>query len=272
MADGKHVAVTADDRVFITLGSMTDGATYGSNTTAPSLEPGPCPSWDLWRDLASTHSGFGTPGAFADDIGKSAWTSFTVTMNRPDFRDWLEGFTGNATGTGGLVTIRDSGWLMSFVMFHQPHFRAQSDGSVVLWGYGLRGDRNGDHVKKPMWQATGDEILDELCGQLAPSGAQRNWFDGARVIPARMPYITSQFMPRCPGDRPKTQPEGAENFALMGQYVELPRDTVFTVEYSVRSARAAVHALTGHSAPIPVVRTDRDPRVLLKAARVLFEV
>lgn len=272
LADGSHIPVRAEDRVFLTLGSMTDGASYGSTDNAPPLAPGPTPSWDLWRALATRHPGFGNPGAFAGDIDKRAWTSFTVTMDRPEFRDWLEAFTGNATGTGGLVTIRDSGWLMSFVMFNQPHFRAQPEGSTVFWGYGLRGDRPGDFVPKPMWQATGEEIIAELCWQLRLSPSQRQWFDGARVLPCRMPYITSQFMPRSPGDRPRTQPAGAGNFALMGQFVELPRDTVFTVEYSVRSARAAVQALTGQAAPLPMVRSDRDPRVLLRAAKVLLDL
>ncbi|TDK50822.1 oleate hydratase [Antarcticimicrobium luteum] len=270
--DGRDIPVTPEDRVFVTLGSMTDGATYGTNSGAPPLTPGPMPSFDLWRDLARQHPGFGTPDAFAGETGKSAWTSFTVTMDRPEFRDHMEEFTGNATGTGGLVTIRDSAWLMSFVLFNQPHFQNQPEGTTVFWGYGLRGDRNGDFVPKPMWQANGDEIIAELCWQLRLSPDQRHWFDGARVLPCRMPFITSQFMPRQRGDRPAVRPEGAGNFALMGQFVEQPLDTVFTVEYSVRSARAAVHALTGTGAPIPVRRSDRDPRALLRAARVLMEV
>lgn len=270
--DGQEISVASQDRVFLTLGSMTDGATYGTNTSAPPLAPGPTPSWDLWRALAGAHPGFGTPEAFAGDTDKTAWTSFTVTMDRPEFRDHIEAFTGNATGTGGLVTIRDSAWLMSFVMFKQPHFRGQPEGTTVFWGYGLRGDRAGDFVPKPMWEATGEEILSELCWQLQLDPDQRHWFDGARVLPCRMPYITSQFMPRLRGDRPAIRPKGAGNFALMGQYVEQPLDTVFTVEYSVRSARAAVQALTGTGGPIPVKRTDRDPRVLLRAAKVLMEV
>jgi oleate hydratase len=57
----------------------------------------------------------------------------------------------------------------------------------------------------------------------------------------------------------------------MGQFCELPRDCVFTVEYSVRSAWAAVHALTGRiGPPPPVSRTDRNPVVLLRAAKVLL--
>jgi oleate hydratase len=159
------------------------------------------------------------------------------------------------------------------VLFHQPHFRGQSQGTYTFWGYGLRGDRPGDFVKKPMWEATGDEIIVELCGHLGLTGKQKRWFDGARVLPCRMPYITSQFMPRRPGDRPAVRPVGARNFAVIGQYCELPRDCVFTVEYSVRSARTAVAGLTGRMGPPPAVaRTDLDPVVLMRAARVLMGV
>ena len=123
-----------------------------------------------------------------------------------------------------------------------------------------------------MANATGAEILEELAHQLRLSPAQRTaFFDGAQVVPCRMPLITSQFMPRRVGDRAPVIPNGAENFAVMGQFCEIPRDCVFTVEYSVRSAWMAVHGLNSQvPAPPPVVRSDRDLRALLRAARVLL--
>ena len=122
-----------------------------------------------------------------------------------------------------------------------------------------------------MWNATGDEIIKEIAGQLRLNEQQMTCFEGCRVIPCRMPFITRQFMPRLPGDRPDIQPPGSANFAIMGQFCEQPHDCVFTVEYSVRSARSAVAKLTGRvTPPPPVVRTDRDTVVLAKAARVLL--
>ena len=142
----------------------------------------------------------------------------------------------------------------------------------MFWGYGLRSDRPGNVVRKPMEQATGAEILEELAHHLRLSPAQcADFFDGAHIIPCRMPFITSQFMPRTTGDRPRVIPQGAQNFAIIGQFCEIPRDCVFTVEYSVRSAWAAVHGLTGKiGAPPPVMRSERDPRVLLRATKVLL--
>lgn len=142
----------------------------------------------------------------------------------------------------------------------------------MFWGYGLRGERAGDVIAKPMAQATGGEILRELSHQLRLTAEQAAaFFDGAQVIPCRMPWITSQFVPRRSGDRPPVIPRGATNFAVIGQFCEMPLDCVFTVEYSVRSAWTAVHGLTGQvPPPPPVVRSDRDPRALLQAAKVLF--
>ena len=265
--------VHPEDRVYLTLGSMTDASTTGSNTAPPPVPANEGGAWKLWRQLAASHEGFGNPDAFCADVDKTTWMSFTVTMQSPYFFDFMEKFTGNETGTGGLVTFVDSGWIMSVVMFRQPHFSGQAEGTYVFWGYGLRGDLPGDFVKKPMWDCSGNEILAELAEQLGLDGNVREPFEQATVVTSRMPYITSQFMPRRSGDRPSVSPKGAENFAVLGQYCELPRDTVFTVEYSIRSAMSAVHMMTGKGhPPPPVVRTDRDPKVLLRAARILFGV
>ncbi|MGP6085599.1 oleate hydratase [Antarctobacter jejuensis] len=271
LQDGSRVDVSAKDRVYMTLGSMTDGSVLGDRDTAPVLEDAEGGAWALWRRLAAKHEGLGRPEAFCTDTGKTAWHSFTVTLDGPDFFEFMEDYTNNRTGTGGLITFADSGWTLSIVLFHQPHFRGQKHGTYTLWGYGLRGDREGDFVKKPMWRATGEEILQEMFGQLRLTDNQRAWFDKARIRVCRMPFITSHFMPRHPGDRPDVRPAGARNFAVLGQFCELPRDCVFTVEYSVRSARVAVAALTGRvDPPPPVARTDMDPMVLIRAARVLM--
>lgn len=273
LADGGKVKITDDDRVYLTLGSMTDASVEGTNECAPNLADQQGGAWALWRKLAATHEGFGRPEAFCGNTRKTAWHSFTVTMDGPDFFEFMEDFTNNRTGTGGVITFADSGWTLSIVLFHQPHFRGQEHGTYTFWGYGLRGDRSGDFVSKPMWEATGNEIIAELCGHLKLDAAQAAWFEDARVLPCRMPYITSQFMPRKPGDRPDIRPIGARNFAVIGQFCEQPRDCVFTVEYSIRSARTAVAGLTGRvDPPPPVARTDLDPMVLIRAARVLMSM
>jgi oleate hydratase len=60
-----------------------------------------------------------------------------------------------------------------------------------------------------------------------------------------MPYITNMFMPRAPGDRPLPVPAFAANFAFVSQFVEIPLDTVFAVEFPVRAAQMAVYQRLG---------------------------
>jgi oleate hydratase len=110
LSDGKRLPVSAQDRVYLTLGSMTDGSTLGSNDHAPSLGDHEGGAWALWRGLAAQHEGFGRPDAFCSDTGKTAWHSFTVTLDGPDFFEFMEDFTNNRTGTGGLITFAGSGW------------------------------------------------------------------------------------------------------------------------------------------------------------------
>ena len=75
------------------------------------------------------------------------------------------------------------------------------------------------------------------------------------------------------GDRPEIIPQGATNFAFIGQFCEQPDDVVFTVEYSVRSAQTAVYALLGlKREPPPVYKGEFDPRVLLRAFRALHDI
>lgn len=246
--DGTAMTAQLDpqDIVIVTLGSMTSNSSIGSNDSpAPAviddaLQDG---SWDLWLKLAKKNEKFGNPSTFSSRISESMWESFTVTLSDPEFLRRMEGFSHNPAGTGALMTFKDSNWLMSIVIPHQPHFVDQPLGIDVFWGYGLFPDREGNFVKKPMSDCTGQEILTELLGHL--HFPVENILEHAVVRPCMMPYITSQFLTREPGDRPAVVPEGSTNLAFVGQFVEVPEDTVFTVEYSVRTAQMAVFELMG---------------------------
>lgn len=82
-----------------------------------------------------------------------------------------------------------------------------------------------------------------------------------------MPYITAFFMPRQAGDRPDVVPEGAVNFAFIGQFAESKqRDCIFTTEYSVRTPMEAVYTLLGIERGVPeVFNSTYDVRSLLAA-------
>jgi oleate hydratase len=92
-------------------------------------------------------------------------------------------------------------------------------------------------------------------------------------IPCMMPFVTSQFLPREKGDRPQVVPDGSRNLAFIGQFCELPEDVVFTVEYSIRSAQVAVHALLHlRRRPLAVYQGKFDLRVLYKAFMALHDL
>ncbi len=60
-------------------------------------------------------------------------------------------------------------------------------------------------------------------------------------------------MPRTNVDRPDFIPDGCVNCAFLGQFADTPRDTVFTTEYSVRTAMEAVYGLLGVDRGVPEV-------------------
>ena len=81
-----------------------------------------------------------------------------------------------------------------------------------------------------------------------------------------MPYITAFFMPRANGDRPDVVPPNARNFAFVGQFAETERDTIFTTEYSMRTAMEAVYTLLDIDRGVPEVwGSTYDVRDLLNA-------
>jgi len=266
----EHIEVQGDDIVILQNGSMTDASSVGSIQSAPTkLGKADSRAWALWEKLAAVNPDFGNPSAFNSSIAESSWESFTVTLKNPEFIERMVDFSGNEPGTGGLVTFTDSNWLMSIVIPFQPYFANQPADVQVFWGYALFPDRVGNYVAKPMADCNGEEILTELCGHLR---FDRTTTTGANCIPCYMPYITSMFMPRVKTDRPLPVPDSSKNLAFVSQFVEIPDDVVFTVEYSVRAAQMAVYKLLGIEKTVPpILRHDKSLQtqldVLVKAMR-----
>jgi oleate hydratase len=267
--ESRAIVVGDDDLVLLQNGSMTDASSLGSMTSAPAaLTRVDSGGWTLWERLAREPFEFGNPAAFNRCIAQSCWESFTVTLKDPAFFDAMERLSGNQAGTGGLVTFRDSNWLMSIVLAHQPHFADQPRDVQVFWGYALLPDRIGNFVAKPMADCSGTEILRELCGHLR---FDLETMGSANCIPCRMPYITSMFMPREAWDRPAPIPQRTRNFAFVSQFVEIEADVVFTVEYSVRVAQIAVYGLLGIDRAIPAITPhDRSLRTRFDAVVKAF--
>jgi oleate hydratase len=270
LGKAEKTPVNAGDFVFLQNGSMTDASSIGSMTEAPVQRvKSPGGAWSLWESLARGRPEFGNPAVFNSCIAQSWWGSFTITLHDPAFFDAMREFSGNLAGTGGLVTFKDSNWLLSIVLPHQPHFLNQSADAQVFWGYALFGDRIGNFVAKPLADCTGADILKELCGHLR---FDLQMVESANCIPCRMPYITSMFMPRMRGDRPRPVPSNSKNLAFVSQFVEIPDDVVFTVEYSIRAAQIAVYQLLDVKHPIPAITPhDKALNTKLEAVIKAFE-
>jgi len=271
--DKSEMVLGPNDYVFMTNGSITESTDNGC-WNKPAILKGIAESgsWKLWKRIAAKDPSFGNPGVFCDSIDLQEWYSFTATMNDTTFLDYMENFSGNVDGTGGLVTFIDSNWLMSIVIARQPHFPNQPDDVKIFWGYGLYPNRKGNYVDKTMAECTGAEMLEELYFHLGIQDLMRPVTASGKVncIPVAMPFVDSLFMPREIGDRPNVIPKGATNFAFLGQFAEAPKDCVFTVEYSVRTAQMAVYGLFDTDKKVhPMYDSAHNPKYLLGALKAI---
>jgi len=262
-----------DDLVLATIGSLTENSDEGDQHTAAKLNEGPAPAWDLWRRIAAKDPAFGHPDVFGGHIPETQWESATVTTLDHRIPEYIQKickrdpFSGKVV-TGGIVTVRDSAWLMSWTVNRQPHFKQQPKDQIVVWVYSLFVDVPGDYVRKPMRECTGEEITQEWLYHMGvpetdiPDLAA----NAAKCVPVMMPYITAFFMPRQAGDRPEVVPRGSVNFAFIGQFAETTRDCIFTTEYSVRTGMEAAYQLLGIERAVPeVFNSTYDIRKLLAA-------
>ncbi|UQX09448.1 oleate hydratase [Candidatus Mycobacterium methanotrophicum] len=269
-----EVDLGAEDLVLITIGSLTENSDNGDHHSPAKLNTGPAPAWELWRRIAANDPCFGRPDVFGGHIPETKWESATVTTLDRRIPGYIEKickrdpFTGKIV-TGGIVTARDSKWLLSWTVNRQPHFKQQPPDQIVAWLYALFVDVSGDYVTKPMQDCTGEEITQEWLYHLGvPDDEIADLAaNGATTAPVMMPYVTAFFMPRGSDDRPDVVPEGAVNFAFIGQFAETTRDCIFTTEYSVRTGMEAAYRLLGVERGVPeVFDSTYDIRRLLAAA------
>ena len=275
--DGKEdiITLTEKDLVFITNGGCVENSSIGDQNTPAvfDTEIRPGGGWDMWRKIAAQDPAFGHPDKFCYDPEQSNWMSATVETLDEKIIPYIkkickrDPFTGGVV-TGGIVTAKDSSWLLSWTINRQPQFRGQPKGHCLVWVYGLFSDKKGDYIKKPMRDCTGMEICMEWLYHIGVPEDQIMELakHSANTVPCMMPYITAFFMPRAEGDRPKVVPDGAVNFAFLGQFAETKRDTIFTTEYSMRTAMEAVYTLLSVDRGVPEVwGSTYDVRDLLDA-------
>lgn len=276
----QEISLSENDLVFVTNGSITESSTQGNHNTPAPITHELGGSWNLWKNLAKQSSEFGHPEVFYENLPAESWyISATVTWENFDIEPYISRLTKRKlrTGkvvTGGIITIKDSNWLMSFAIHRQPHFKGQNDQQTIMWVYGLLSNKPGNYIKKPIEQCSGQEIVQELMYHLGvpEEDIQVLSETSCTVIPVYMPYITSYFMLRAPGDRPLVIPNGSKNLAFIGNFAETERDTVFTTEYSVRTAMEAVYQLLNIERGVPeVFDSAYDIRTLANAVYYLTD-
>lgn len=277
----QSIPLTADDLVFITNGCCTDTSCYGDQTHAPDLSHivnGQGESWDLWKNIAkqAKHDEYGHPDVFCSDTEATNWMSATVETSNEDIIQHIMNIckrdprAGKVT-TGGIVTVKDSvnNWFLSWTINRQPQFRSQNKDTVLVWLYALHTDTEGNYIKKAMRDCTGEEICQEWLYHIGMDESKiKDYSENAcNTTTCFMPYINAFFQPRKNVDRPKVVPEGAVNFAFIGQFAETPRDTIFTTEYSMRTGMESVYTLLNVDRGVPEVwGSQYDIRKLLRAA------
>lgn len=268
--------LTEEDYLFITNGSNVENSTIGGQDKPCEYIPTPKPggSFDLWKKIAAQDPSFGHPEKFCSDPEECKWMGVTVNTLDDKILPYIKNvckrdpLSGNVV-TGGIVTAQDSGWLLSWTINRQPQFHSQPKDQCLVWLYGLFPNAEGDFVKKPMKDCTGKEICMEWLYHIGVPEDQIEELaaHSANTVPTMMPFASAYFMPRAKGDRPDVVPEGAVNFAFLGQFAEVERDTVFTTEYSMRTAMVAVYTLFNVDRGVPEVWGSLyDIRDLLKAA------
>ena len=121
------------------------------------------------------------------------------------------------------------------------------------------------------------DLWNEVGGAFGPSGredAVRETIAG--IAGAYIDDVTTDALGnlicRKKGDRPAVVPNGVVNFAFLGNHAETFRDTVFTTEYSVRTAMEAVYTLCHVDRGVPeVFNSVYDVRVLMQSTKKLMD-
>ena len=286
----EHIDVDDDTAVIFTNGSITDSATQGDyNTPAPeNMDYGAAAG--LWKKAADHFYNLGNPDKFFADRDASEWVSFTLTTSDHILLNEITRITtqvpGNALNsflsTTPITPLGHEDVNMSIVVHHQPHFTTQKPNESVIWGYFLYPRRRGEFVQKPYIEMTGQEMLEELLGQLSkvdPGPVNIMTKKDAIMdsvinnIPVYMPYASALFNNRAKTDRPEVIPDHSTNLAFTGEFVEQPYQMIFTEQSAVRSGEIAAYHFAGipMSRLVKTPRYDKDIPTLMRATKKMFE-
>ncbi|KAL7649248.1 hypothetical protein ACMYSQ_012359 [Aspergillus niger] len=250
----RTVTIGPHDVVIATLGSATSGSSNGTSTDPPPQELLPAEdyldeNWSLWLGLFPN---LGNPYSFCTRVMESRAECFTITSRQCDFFAKL---TQENPEKIVSIVLPGSEWCVSLFRTHCKTISGPSGDERIIWGHASSPEREGNYVKKPMLECGGTESLTELLQHFhAYSEDSLSHFT---LIPRVTPRRAAPLLARNYKDRPRVVGNGAENLAVVGQFVEMPDETAATMDYSVRSAQLAVYRL---------MKLGKEPRTTQKAS------
>ncbi|PWY88929.1 67 kDa myosin-cross-reactive antigen family protein [Aspergillus heteromorphus CBS 117.55] len=258
--DGDECLVTLDpeDICLVDLGYSRSGAVFGTNDSAPPYLSSDwqdllITEWKLWQKLSKSMK-FGNPENYLSRAVQSGVETFTTTLRGTEFMSLYEKVTRDPPGTGAMLSLTDSNWSLTISIPRQPLFSTQPEEVSVICGYALSPASEGNFVKKPMFQCSGEEIFSEVLSHL--EFPVRSILPHSITIPCGLPLGTAPLLTRTEKDRPHVVPPDTTNIACLGQFAEVPEDTTLSMEYSVRTAQMAVYQLLGLQLTPPKVKRN----------------
>ncbi len=268
----EQIILNENDYVFTTIWSMVANSSNWTMNKAPKLKiDDKHPSWKLWEKISKKNSDFWNPKVFNSDIEKTKWTVFTITFKNQFFFKLMKKFVNKKVTSHWWITLLDSNWFISLVLFHKTYFKNQDKNIKLSWWYTLFPEKKWNFVKKKLIDCSWEEILIEIIYHLKLEKHLDKILKDTICIPTITPYVTSHFLPRKTWDRPQIIPKSTKNLAFLWQFCEIPNDIVFTVEYSIRSSEIAVKELFNKNKKITTIyKWYFNLKILLWALKIIF--
>lgn len=243
--ENKEIVVNTNDFVFVSIGSKTADSSEGSMTRPPvTIRNKKDGAWTLWESIVKKQPDCGNPAKITGNIDHSKFVVFNITSKGRLLEDLIMKFTKNERfGEQHMVIFTESPWNLIMHLPWQPFVKNQDKDTTIFMAYALYGDNKGDYIKKAMGDCTGEELITEMCYQFGFMKELPRILKSTQCVPYMLPYVTSMFLPRDQDDRPAVVPQGSTNLSFIGEYTEMPDESVFMVSYSCKTAQTGVYKL-----------------------------
>jgi oleate hydratase len=267
--DEKTITLKNGDYAILNIGSKVADSSAGTmDTTAELITDKRDGSWILWENMAKKQPDImGHPETFNSNINECKWVVWCLTSKSKFLYDYIMNFSkAKVMGQQHIISFSESNWGYGLHIPFQPFYKGQPDDTTVYIGYTLIGNKKGNYIRKEPHECTGKELLAEMLYHLGIVDHLDEIAKESKMNFYNEPYVVSHWQPRKIGDRPNVVPKGSTNFALIGEYVEIPDASTFMVDYSTQSAMMGIYTLLNVDKKIPPLHTTYyNPYRLLKA-------